>query len=167
MAKLLPIILIVVGLAAGAGVGLALRPAPEEVECAPDDDACLAAEKEEEEKKKANEEAEAKPAEFVSLSRQFVIPLMDEEQVRALVVASLAVEVDEGTTDTVYAREPKLRDGFLGVLFVHAHSGGFSGDFTRGSRLDDLRTLLTDAARPILGEILHGVLITEVVRQDL
>ncbi|MEM7614386.1 MAG: flagellar basal body-associated FliL family protein [Pseudomonadota bacterium] len=162
MGKILPLVLILVGLGGGVAAGFMLKPA--DPGCEPADTECL--EKEEDAKKAA--EAKAKlPTEFAELQRQFVIPLLRDERVASLVVASLAVEVEEGRATYVYDAEPKLRDAFLQILFVHAHSGGFDGDFTSPRAMDDLKTRLTEAAEPILGKTFKDVLITEIVRQDL
>ena len=86
---------------------------------------------------------------------------------QALVVASLSVEVTQGMTETVYAREPKLRDVFLQIMFDHANIGGFNGSFTAGQRMDILRSALLDGARSVLGSEARDVLITEIARQDV
>lgn len=104
---------------------------------------------------------------FVRLEKQFVVPVLDADRVAALVVLSVALEIDEGGSDSVFAVEPKLRDAFLSVLFTHAQSKGFHGAFTRKDRIEDLRSALTVSAQAILGEMAHGVLLTNIVRQDL
>ncbi|MBN7783392.1 flagellar basal body-associated FliL family protein [Ponticoccus gilvus] len=165
--KLLPILLALVGTGAGVGAGLFLMPAGEDhadaTECLPPDDAVR------------HETVEAAPddpdlpdatREYVKLSNQFVVPIMGSERVRALVVASLSVEVSIGATETVYAREPKLRDVFLQVMFDHANIGGFEGAFTTGERMKILRGALLDAARSVLGSDVSDVLITEIARQE-
>lgn len=165
MRKLLPIILALLGTGAGVGAGFFLMPAPEEhaegemVECLPPADHAEA-------EAPPPEEAEPSTREYVKLNNQFVVPIMSEDRVSALVVAALSVEVTTGSTETVYSREPKLRDVFLQVLFDHANAGGFRGNFTNGSRMEDLRRGLMDAARPVLGDIVSDVLITEIARQD-
>lgn len=167
--KLLPILLALVGTAAGVGAGILLKPAPpppEEV-AAPAEGEEAAAEAPTEEEAPA-EDAEAAPpaSEFVKLNNQFIIPIMGDSRVRALVVASLSVEVLPGRTEIVYAREPKLRDVFLQVLFDHANIGGFDGAFTSSEKMDILRRALLDAARSVLGRDALDVLITEIARQD-
>lgn len=165
--KLLPILLALVGTGAGVGAGLFLMPVGEDhadaTECLPPDDTVR------------HETVEAKPddpdlpdaaREYVKLSNQFVVPIMGSERVRALVVASLSVEVSIGATETVYAREPKLRDVFLQVMFDHANIGGFEGAFTTGERMKILRGALLDAARSVLGSDVSDVLITEIARQE-
>jgi hypothetical protein len=83
-----------------------------------------------------------------------------------MVVLSLSLEVEAGSTEAVYQREPKLRDVFLQVLFDHANVGGFSGSFTDGSNLVVLRTSLKEAAALVLGTSVKDVLITDIARQD-
>ncbi|MFW2545422.1 flagellar basal body-associated protein FliL [Primorskyibacter sp. 2E107] len=166
MRKLLPIILALLGTGAGVGAGLFLMPPAEEhaegaaVDCVPVDGHAAEAE--------TPPEPEHEPAtrEYVKLNNQFVIPIMTEDRVSALVVAALSVETTIGSAEAVYSREPKLRDVFLQVLFDHANTGGFQGNFTNGNRMQDLRRGLLEAARPVLGDIVSDVLITEIARQD-
>ncbi|ETA52725.1 flagellar basal body-associated FliL family protein [Ponticoccus alexandrii] len=165
--KLLPILLALVGTGAGVGAGLFLMPAGEDhadaTECLPPDDAVrhetVAAAPDDPDQPDATRE-------YVKLSNQFVVPIMGSERVRALVVASLSVEVSIGSAETVYAREPKLRDVFLQVMFDHANIGGFEGAFTTGERMKILRGALLDAARSVLGSDVSDVLITEIARQE-
>jgi flagellar protein FliL len=149
MKKLFPLILALVGLGVGIGAGVFLRPAP-----AAEDHAEMT-------------DAEPKePPEYVKLSNQFVIPVVEDGQVAALVVVSLSLEVTAGSTETVFAREPKLRDVFLQVLFDHANAGGFRGSFTDGSNLVVLRQALKEVAMQVLGDIITDVLIVDIARQD-
>ncbi len=151
--KLIPILLALVGLGAGIGTGLFLRPPPEtpvEVE-------------------KAAEHAAAEstsPPDYVKLNNQFVVPIIEGGRVASMVVLSLSLEVTAGHTEEVYSREPKIRDVLLQVLFDHANSGGFRGSFTDGSNLVLLRRALKEKTIGVLGEIITDVLITEIARQD-
>lgn len=150
--KLLPLALCLIGAGAGAGAGLFLRPPPPEPDLA----------------------AEAAPApvdpalvpDYVKLSNQFVVPLVEKERISAMVILTLSLEVTQGTTEQVYAREPKLRDAFLQLLFDHANTGGFRGSFTDAANLVILRRGLLDIAKSTLGDIVTDVLITDIVRQD-
>lgn len=104
--------------------------------------------------------------EYVRLSDQFVVPILRQGSVNALVVVSIGLEVQAGLKAFVFAREPKLRDAFLQVLFAHANAGGFDGAFTSGPAVEDLRQRLLEAGRPVLGSELFDVLITDLARQD-
>jgi flagellar protein FliL len=150
MKKLLPLILILLGLGAGAGAGLALRPAP------PADDDVAA----------APVALPSKPSDFVRLNNQFIVPVVEQGRVASLIVLALSLEVDEGTNQQVFAREPKLRDAFLQVLFDHANSGGFRGNFTESTALVALRRALRETARQVVGGNVQDVLITDFARQD-
>ncbi len=150
MKKLLPLLLILIGLGAGAGAGFALRPAPAPVE---GEAAPVVA-------------APAKPSDFVRLNNQFIVPVVEQGRVASLVVLSLSLEIDQGNNQQVFAREPKLRDSFLQVLFDHANAGGFRGNFTESTALVSLRQALRETARQVVGPIVQDVLITDFARQD-
>lgn len=104
--------------------------------------------------------------EYVRLNNQFVVPVVQDAVVKSLVVMSLTIEVQLGENEQVFSREPRLRDAFLRVMFRHANSGGFDGQFTRPLALNPLRAGLRDAARDVLGTVVHDVLIVDIVRQD-
>jgi flagellar protein FliL len=155
--KLLPVLLALVGAGAGIGAGLALRPAPEPLTA---EEAAAAAEA-----AKAEIPPEEMP-EFVKLNNQFVVPVIKEERVAAMVILALSLEVRVGMTPEIYAREPKLRDGFLQVLFQHANAGGFDGSFTDGDNLVLLRRALLESAQKTMGDGISDVLISDIARQD-
>jgi hypothetical protein len=104
--------------------------------------------------------------EYVKLPQQFVVPVIEGSKVRALVVVSLSLEVEQGATQSVFSVEPKLRDAFLEAMFTHAHSGGFDGNFTTGTAMADFRLALNAAATEVLGDMVHDVLVTDIIRQD-
>ena len=148
MKRIVPLVLVLIGLAAGLGGGIFLRPAAEptaeaETELPP----------------------EAQP-DYVKLNNQFVVPVIEDGHVTALVILALSLEVTAGGSEEVFLREPKLRDGMLQVLFDHANAGGFRGSFTDGSNLVILRTALLEVAKRVLGEMVSDVLIVDIMRQD-
>lgn len=155
MARFLPVLFALFGLLAGVGGGLMLRPAPDAATT--EDDAVAAP---------APPRGEDPAVEFVPLNNQFVVPVVTEARVSALVVLSLSIEVPAGRREPVFAAEPRLRDAFLQVLFDHANAGGFGGAFTAASSMNALRTALREAATGVLGPVARDVLIVEIVRQD-
>lgn len=153
---LLPIILFIIGSAAGTGGGIAYKKmfaVCEAGEC-------------EEKKEMAKPEAEDEPH-YIAMQNQFVIPIVRDEKVGALVVLSLSLSVEPESDEAIFAREPKLRDAFLGVLFDHAHIGGFDGAFTESQRLSVLRVALLETAQAIVGPDVLDILITDIVRQEM
>lgn len=176
--KLFPVLIALAGLGGGIGTGLFLRPAAapdgqaaagdaahaEKAPASDDGHGDAAAEASHDESGETDHEQGA--AEYVKMNNQFVVPVVEDGRVDALVVLSLSLEVVAGNTEAVYLREPKLRDTFLQVMFDHANVGGFSGSFTDGSNLIVLRTSLKEAAAMIMGTTVRDVLITDIARQD-
>ncbi len=173
----LPAAFAVVGLVGGAAAGWFLKPPPPPEPCLDDEGveldeaACAAmeAEKAAEAEELAPPPEDLKydtPSEFVALDRQFIVPVMGETRVEAMIIVSLTVEVGQGSTDSVLSRQPRVRDSLLRVLFDHAYSGGFDGAFTAEYVMRDLRRNLLKAARKSVGPDVRNVLIADIIRQE-
>ena len=154
MGKLIPILMLALGVGAGVFGGKLMLPPPE-----------VLTEGETAEAPKKMPEDD-KSVEYVKLNNQFVVPVINEGRVISLVVLALTVEITPGEREAVYAREPRLRDAFLQVMFDHANIGGFDGAFTNSSSMDTLRHALSVVAKDSLGPVVKDVLITDIVRQD-
>ena len=187
MKKLVPVVIALVGILGGAGAGYVLRPAPG-ADAATDGGGHAPAAGEPVEGEVPAGEHGAAPAEghagaapaaaegdhgaasgvpdYVKLSNQFVVPVVEDGRVAAMVILSLTLEVPTGGSEAIYAREPKLRDAFLQVLFDHANAGGFRGAFTDGANLVILRSALREVAQKIMAGAVSDVLIADIVRQD-
>lgn len=162
---LTPILLLLAGTGAGAGAGLFLMPDPPKdtadttLDCPSPDTSMNAS--------SATIPMAASPErEYVKLNNQFIIPVVEDERVTALVVMSLNLEVTAGNRTAVFTAEPKLRDRFLQVMFDHANNGGFSGNFTTGTKMRALRNELLRAAQDVIGSRATDVLVIDLVRQD-
>lgn len=167
---LLPLILLLVGVGGGVGAGLFLappEPEPEMAETAHDCPEPTLVAAEEGAAPAEEEESITTGRDYAKLNNQFVVPVVENGTVAALVVLSLSVEVNTGENQLVFAQEPKLRDAFLQVLFDHANSGGFSGSFTSTTNMRSLRDGLRESAQRIVGDNVYDVLIVEIVRQDV
>jgi len=162
LSKLLPIILLIIGTGGGIGAGIMLAPAPEAHDAASGEEhhAPPAAEE-------AHSDEEAPAYIYVKLNNQFVVPVVERDELSALVVMSLSLEAVDGMSDQIYALEPKLRDALLQVLFDHANMGGFRGAFTRSDVMQPLRTALREAVQREIGTDIKDVLILDISRQDV
>ena len=171
-AILIPVVLTLVGLGAGIGAGMFLGGGGEEeqAEEGAEPKEGEAGEKDsKKEEEKADDEAttDDEPFEFARLSNQFVVPVVRGDAVEAMVVLSITLEVEVGSTETVFQSEPRLRDRFLRVLFDHANIGGFDSGFTQSGNMTLLRRALREAARDTLGSLVRDVLIVDIVRQEV
>lgn len=160
---LIPVILTLLGTGSGVGAALFLKQDPPEDIAMSSEHPCGEVEQ---------IAAVAEPValetttEFAELSNQFVVPVVKDDQITAMVVLSLSIEVVLGNQGVVFDMEPKLRDAFLQVLFNHANINGFSGNFTTSSNMRILREELLRAAEAVLGANAIDVLILDIVRQD-
>lgn len=175
MRMLLPLILLLLGTGAGVGAGIFLLPPQEEATaeaaampagnpCGEDPSTAMA------EPVAAAPEPPPPPQgdrEYSKMTNQFIVPVVDDGQVSALVVLSISIEAVAGSQETIFTHEPKLRDVFLQSLFDHANTGGFAGNFTSSGNMTTLRNALRIAARDVIGDRVTDVLIVDIVRQDV
>lgn len=168
MRKLLPVLLALLGIGGGVGAGFLLKPElPPEVAALDPANPCGEPAITDASNPVSVVQPDPSNQEYVKMSNQFIIPIVLDERVNALVVLSLSVEVGQGQSQIVFDREPKLRDAFLQVLFNHANMGGFKGVFTETSNMMILRRALKEAGQSILGEAISDILITDLARQDV
>ncbi len=104
---------------------------------------------------------------YFKFSRQFVVPIVAEEGVKSLVVIDLNLEMDSDAAERFYVREPKLRDALMIELLDIANEGRFSGVLTDRRNLELVRVDLLNAVQDVEGEVVHDVLIQDIMRQDL
>lgn len=164
---LLPLVLLIIGAGSGVGAGLFLFP-PSHDDLA--ENPCgevPASDDHGETDVAADPETDPEGSEYARLNNQFVVPVIEDGRVAAMVVLSLSVEVPVGGKEFVFTQEPKLRDVFLQVLFDHANIGGFEGAFTSSRNMGILRTALRDSAVGAMGDRVLDVMIVDIVRQDV
>lgn len=161
MAKLLPILIVLIGLIGGAGAGYVLKPDPEAADIATDNG------------DGAGPPPVAPPPvlplenrQLARLNNQFYVPVIQSDKVTAMMALSLTLEVAQGYSETALSHEPRLRDAFLQVMFDHANTGGFDGTYTRQGNMAALRNALRETGQQLLGPSLIDVLITDIVRQE-
>lgn len=166
MRKILPLLLALIGVGAGIGAGVILKPEPVEhtnvADCTPtehvqDVEHALA----------VDDHGNEIGPEYVKMNNQFVIPVVKDGKMSALVVLSISLEVSSGGKESTFQREPKLRDAFNQVLFDHANAGGFDGVFTKSHNMILLRDSLYEVAKKIAGPVVKDILFGEIVRQDV
>lgn len=163
--KIFPVLALAVGLASGGTAAMLLSPTTDEAEDL-SSDAMLTA--------PASQELEAASIkdvpvslEIVKLPSQFVVPVIMDARVRAMVILTVALEVETGNGDRVRALEPKLRDEFLDELFGLASNDGFKDDLITRDTLEILKRVLTERSKEVLGVSTVTVLITDIARQDV
>lgn len=166
---ILPLLLLILGVGGGVGAGLMVTSPPEDhiiMAGDPCGDGQMAATGTIEATETVTP-VTLDQREYARMNNQFVVPVVMNERVNALIVMSLSIEVQIGGKDAVFAHEPRLRDAFLQAMFDHANIGGFEGAFTASSNMRLLRQSLKDAANNVMQGHITDVLIVEIVRQDV
>ncbi|EET47090.1 flagellar basal body-associated FliL family protein [Thalassobium sp. R2A62] len=164
MKKILPILIALIGTGTGVGAGFfnksnQVSNEATEYACGPSSDGDLVMEE--------PDSVDSSDFEYAKLNNQFVVPVVTDGRVQNLVILTLSIEVAPGEKETVYQREPKLRDAFIQTLFNHANIGGFAGEFTNSNTMDILRHELLVSAKDVFGNLAKDVLIIEIMRQDV
>ena len=152
MGKIIPVILVLLGLGGGLAAGLFLRPEPAAPVARPDG---------------ADPRASVPtgPRGLFEIPNQFMVPVMAEDRIAAVIVITLALEIAEPQRAQVASSLPRLRDAMLQVMFDHANSGGFNGAFTANATMDQLRRALLEAGQKVLGpDVVFSVLVTDILR---
>lgn len=160
--KLLPLLSLIVGLGGGGAAAIVLAPAAEK----PDEPSTNAVEDSQAKQIPDDHDAQPGDTEIVKLPNQFVIPVILNNRVRAMVILTVALEVQTGAADEVRTLEPKLRDMFLSELFSLAALDGFRDEIISRQTLDLVKRALTERSKEILGKQVVTVLITDMARQD-
>lgn len=179
MRRLLPVLVVLLGLAAGIGAGLALKPAPAPKQAEPESEA------EESNDTSAgadhaspaipdpgaggesDDHAPAEERSYVTIGEQTIVPVVEGEQTRALMLFELAVDVDPAAHEIAVSLEPRLRDAFLRELLKMSSTGAFTSTYTEDWVMDEMRRNLSAAARKHLGAAVRDVLVLDVVRQEM
>lgn len=157
MKKMLPVLLLLLGIGGGGAAGFFLKPAPELPEG--EDQAAAPAEIQSADEKTTRN--------YIKVGRQTIVPVVEGGQTTALMLFELAIDVPSSRAGDVHDMEPRLRDAFLRELFRMSHTGAFLNNFTDDRIIEELRQSLTRAAREHLGNDVKEVLILDVMRQEL
>jgi hypothetical protein len=110
--------------------------------------------------------AESGDTEYVKFKRQFVVPVVKNQSVDALILINLGLEVPAKRQDDVFRMEPRFRDAFIRELLQLSDRGYFDEELTSPATYEVLRETLARAAKEIDKEGVKDVLILDLTRQD-
>ncbi len=105
-------------------------------------------------------------ASFMKFSRQFIVPVIRTNNVNALVVIDINIELLSNATEKAYTREPKVRDALLSALLRLSNEGAFGDQLLNQQNIEHIRAQLLTAAQSILGDAATDILILSIARQD-
>ncbi len=104
---------------------------------------------------------------YYKFSREFVIPLMREEQVDALIIMNLNLEVDSDFSGSLFSKEPKLRDNIMSTLIALSNDGRTLDNFSNVESYETIRSLILKNLNSELGPGILNVLILDMAKQEV
>lgn len=167
-------IVAIIFVALGSFAGVMLKPAVE-VSAAP---SSAEAGKEEGDYPKEKKDAKKKGGDYdkgsssgdsayYKFSREFVVPIMRDGQVKSLVILHISLETDSSTSDALFSEEPKLRDNIMTTLIGLSNDGRTLEDLTDINNYETMRSLILMNLKDAIAPGIKNVLIVDVAKQDL
>lgn len=172
MRLILPILLAIIGVAAGGAVGFMYKSAQlekkamEAAENETDADGAASMDEAEPAEEMDASRAAAEDSEYLPLSRKLIVPFVRGNGRKAYVAVDVTLEIGPGETEFATAHEPKIIDAFLRTLINFAATGAFEDPSQASFTLDELNEELFKAAKSVLGERVRSVLIANLLTQD-
>lgn len=184
MMKIIVIVLQVLAVAGGAFLGLSLKGGSEAPAHESDDgydggkkksdkgkdkkkDGKKGKDKKGKDKDKKDGDGYGSGSSYMKFSRQFIVPVIKRDDVDALLILEINLELDSSTAENAYTKEPKVRDALLAALLQLSNEGAFAAKLLDEENLEIVRDKLYYAAKNVLGDAVVGVLILNVARQEI
>lgn len=105
---------------------------------------------------------------YFKFSREFVVPIIQNERVASLVILNINVESDAAQSDKLFSQEPVLRDVVMTTLIEISGDGRTFQSMTSIENYETVRSLILTALQekfPDMG--IRNILIQDIARQDL
>lgn len=105
-------------------------------------------------------------AALFAFSHQFFVPLVQNGDDSGVIIMSIALETDEENLSKLSAQELRIRDIVLRQLFIAANAGRFDGNFTTEGRMRGLRKQILAVLQDAYGSKISAVLISDMARHE-
>lgn len=103
---------------------------------------------------------------YLDFRRNFIIPVMGDNRVDALVLLTFSVEMEADKIEEARTREPRIRDAFMKQLLSLSHEGVFNQDITDPDVYNVIQERLLETAREVVDENVKSILLVDFARQD-
>lgn len=105
---------------------------------------------------------------YFRFSREFVVPIIQNERVASLVILNINIEADAAASDKLFSQEPVLRDVVMTTLIEISGDGRTFQSMTSIENYETVRSLILGNLQkkfPDMG--IKNILILDIARQDL
>ncbi len=103
---------------------------------------------------------------FYKFSREFVVPIIRDSRVDALVILNISLEVEGDTAQKLFTLDPKLRDNIMSTLIVLSNEPGLFDNMTQVENYERIRSAVLENLRNVIPEGINNVLILDFAKQD-
>jgi flagellar protein FliL len=104
---------------------------------------------------------------YDKFSREFVVPMIEDDRVQSLVILNLNLEVDTDISQELFSKEPVLRDNIMTTLVKLSSGGRTLNSITDVDNYETLRAMILTNLQNEIPEGIRNVLILDMARQDL
>ncbi|MEL6414500.1 MAG: hypothetical protein AAFQ15_06125 [Pseudomonadota bacterium] len=105
--------------------------------------------------------------EYYKFSREFVVPVMRNDQVKSLVILHINLEGSSSTIDDLFSEEPKLRDNIMTTLIGLSNDGRTLEEPTQIDNYEMIRSMVLMNLKDAVSDDIKNVLIVDMAKQDL
>ncbi|NQY39567.1 MAG: hypothetical protein HRT80_05640 [Henriciella sp.] len=105
--------------------------------------------------------------EYYKFSREFVVPVMRNDQVKSLVILHINLEAGSSTVDDLFSEEPKLRDNIMTTLIGLSNDGRTLEEPTQIDNYEMIRSMVLMNLKDSVSNDIKNVLIVDMAKQDL
>lgn len=104
---------------------------------------------------------------YYKFSREFVVPMIEDDRVQSLVILNLNLEVDTAISQELFSKEPVLRDNIMTTLVKLSSGGRTLNSITDVDNYETLRAMILTNLQNEIPVGIRNVLILDMARQDL
>ena len=104
---------------------------------------------------------------YYKFSREFVVPMIENDRVQSLVILNLNLEVDTSISQELFSKEPVLRDNIMTTLVKLSSGGRTLNSITDVDNYETLRAMILTNLQNEVPEGIRNVLILDMAPQDL
>ncbi|HBT37457.1 MAG TPA: hypothetical protein DEB52_16055, partial [Hyphomonas sp.] len=79
---------------------------------------------------------------YYKFTREFVVPMIEDDRVQSLVILNLNLEVDTSISQELFSKEPVLRDNIMTTLVKLSSGGRTLNSITDVDNYETLRAMI-------------------------
>ena len=104
---------------------------------------------------------------YFRFSREFVVPVLEDDRVASLVILNINLEVDSSISASLFSQEPKLRDNIMSTLIALSGDGDTFRNITQVESYESVRSMVLMNLKSVVPNGIENVLIVDMAKQDL